>query len=488
LIIYVVKPGDSLFRISRLFGVDTQTIIATNQLQFPERLVIGQSLIIPTEQASVLPTRYAVQPGDSLWGIANRYGTSLETLVRINNIINPALIYPGQVISIPVGFIPAAAGAFAYTIQPGDTLWLIAQRFGVSLQSLVAVNRLPEPSRLVPGQVITVPTREAPKPNFEVNGYILPSTDPAAIRSAISPVGPHLTYITVFSYTVNADGSLNPVNDQPIIETAEANRIAPLLVVTNFDGENFNTQLAQTLLNTPEARRNLIRNISATLKARGYQGVNVDFEHMRPEDRDAYNRFIRELKDSVTPEGFSTSIAVAPKTADFKTGEWIGTFDYPTLGGIVDFMMIMTYEWGWVGGPPMAVAPINMVRRVIQYATSVMDPKKILMGMNLYGYDWTLPDTPENLASTVTPQQAIRIAVTRGTVIRYDETAQSPWFRYTDENGALHELWFEDARSVREKYDLAVSFGLRGVSYWLIGYDFPQNWPILQSMANIVKK
>ena len=81
------------------------------------------------------------------------------------------------------------------------------------------------------------------------------------------------------------------------------------------------------------------------------------------------------------------------------------------IGEVVDFVVIMTYEWGYSGGPPMAVSPIGPVRKVLEYAVTEMTPNKIMMGQNLYGYDWTLPYKPGNpFAKALSPQQAIQLA------------------------------------------------------------------------------
>ena len=92
----------------------------------------------------------------------------------------------------------------------------------------------------------------------------------------------------------------------------------------------------------------------------------------------------------------------------------------------------MTYEWGYSGGPAMAVSPIESVREVLEYAITEMPSNKILMGQNLYGYDWTLPFVQGTIAKAVSPQQAIQLAVTNNAVIEYDEKAQAPHFSYRD--------------------------------------------------------
>ncbi|WP_066022193.1 MULTISPECIES: glycosyl hydrolase family 18 protein [Clostridium] len=136
----------------------------------------------------------------------------------------------------------------------------------------------------------------------------------------------------------------------------------------------------------------------------------------------------------------------------------------------------------------MAVAPINEVEKVIRYAVSVIPPSKIMMGMPLYGYDWTLPYVPKGeFAETIGNDEAIQRAGKYGAQIKYDEKSQSPYYNYIDADRRQHVVWFEDARSVEEKYKLVVRYGLRGVSYWVLARSFVQNFRVLNNMFNIKK-
>ncbi|KLU40724.1 MAG: hypothetical protein AA931_04055 [Peptococcaceae bacterium 1109] len=166
---YTVQPGDSMFLIARRFGVSLDALIAANpQIQNPNLIFPGQIVCVPTSPAPPPPVcppgtfRYTVQPGDSMFLIAQRFGVSLNALIAANpQIQNPNLIFPGQVICVPSAQSTICPpGTFRYTVQPGDSMFLIAQRFGVSLNALIAANpQITNPSRIFPGQIVCVPTR-----------------------------------------------------------------------------------------------------------------------------------------------------------------------------------------------------------------------------------------------------------------------------------------------------------------------------------------
>lgn len=133
----------------------------------------------------------------------------------------------------------------------------------------------------------------------------------------------------------------------------------------------------------------------------------------------------------------------------------------------------------------MAVAPLPQVRKVVEYALTEFSPEQLYLGIPNYGYNWPLPFREENRAVSVNNVEAVRLAWNRHAAIRYDETAQAPWLRYVDEQGVEHEVWFEDARSIQAKLNLALEYGLYGVGYWNLDRPFPQNWVVLNSMAQI---
>ncbi len=425
MVIYVVAPGDSLYSISRRYGVPTAKIIRDNELNNPNRLVIGQTLVLLTDEVT-----YTVRRGDTIYSIARMYSISVYDLLTANpQVQNPSIINPGLLLSIPV---------------------TINEDLG----------------------------------NLAVNGYAFPNINMGVLWKTL----PHLTYLSIFSYQIHNDGNLVDIDDEPLIAAARSANVAPLMVITNMpEGGSFDSDLAHILLNDMEVQNRLIENIVYTLETKNYFGLDVDFEYIFPEDIESYNAFLRKITDILHPLGYTVSTAVAPKLSGDQEGLLYEGHDYVAHGQIVDHVIIMTYEWGYTYGPPMAVAPINEVEKVIQYAVTAIPRDKILMGIPNYGYEWILPYEEGTAATTVTNVGAVDLAARVGANIMFDELSQAPYFNYYGSDGRQRVVWFEDARSIFAKLMLAGEYELEGVSYWTIGSFFPQNWLVLESLYDVVK-
>lgn len=134
----------------------------------------------------------------------------------------------------------------------------------------------------------------------------------------------------------------------------------------------------------------------------------------------------------------------------------------------------------------MAVAPIDQVRAVLQYATSVIPANKILMGVPTYGYNWTLPENPQVLATGISPKRAQNLAIQNQVTVRFDPLSASPMFHYYV-GQTEHEVWYEDAKSIMAKFHLIYEMGLRGVSFWVLGQPFPQLWRLVEDTFTVKK-
>lgn len=424
---------------------------------------------------------HVVQQNQSLFGIAQAYGTTVNELVEANEIPNPNNLVVGQTLVIPI------VGSF-YWVQPGDSLWSIGRKFNIPYQQLAAVNGIPATQSLTVGMRLYIPPR--PKRTAEFNAYVEPrgtTVAPNLVESA-RDAAPYLTYLAPFSFQAQRDGSLKEplLNDFPAI--ARANNVILMMVITNQENDQFSDELGRILLNDMAIQNKFLDNIVATAQKYGFRDIHFDLEYLRPADREAYNNFLRKAKARFAEQGWLLSTALAPKTSAEQQGAWYEAHDYRAHGEIVDFVVIMTYEWGYSGGPAMAVSPIGPVRDVIEYALTEMPASKIMMGQNLYGYDWTLPFVQGTIARAVSPQQAIELAAQHNVPIQYDIEAQAPFFNYISADGKRHEVWFEDARSIQAKFNLIKELNLRGMSYWKLGLDFPQNWLLIVENFDVVKR
>jgi spore germination protein len=468
MIIHVIQRGETLWQIANRYRANISQIVDANELPDPNRLLVGQSLVVPSVERS-----HRVRTGETLWQIAQSYGVTIGAIVQANQISDPSRIFPGTVLFIP---------ARVHTVQLGESLWQIAQRYGTTVQEIIGINQIQNPNLIYSGTTLTIPFT---KPIIDVNAYTINFGEEGARE--VREVGNHLTYVSPFGYIMQENGGLVGINDTATIQAALAENTVPMMSITNFTYQDPGSELAHTILSSTELQTQLLTNVINTMREKGYRGLNVDFENVYQADRELYNQFLQRTVDRLHPEGYFVSTALAPKVSSEQQGLLYEAHDYAAHGRIVDFVILMTYEWGYRLGPPQAISPLNQIKRVIDYAVSVIPRNKIFMGFQLYARDWILPHVQGSEAETFDMQEAIRRAIQYGAVIQYDQTAQSPFYRYVDEEGRTHEVWFEDARSAQAKFNLVKEYGLRGISYWVLGYPFPQNWELLEDNFRVRK-
>lgn len=373
-----------------------------------------------------------------------------------------------------------------YVVEPGDSLSRIAGLYGTTVEELSYVNQVPYPYQLAVGQALLIPGESADGQSREAvsNGYAYPFISPWVLRETL----PFLTAMLVFSYGFTVEGTLIPParSGDWMLEMAEEQGKDAILTLTPLGADGrFNNNLIHEMLRNPAAREQLIQNLLGQMP-RGFVGVDVDFEFILAEDRDLFTAFVAELRQRMNAEGYRVSVALAPKTSADQPGLLYEGKDYRGLGEAADEVLLMTYEWGYTYGPPMAVAPLNKVRQVVEYALTEIAAEKILLGVPNYGYNWILPYVQgESQAVTIGHVEAVQIAIANGVPIQFDEIAQSPYFRYENE-GILHEVWFEDVRSLQGKYGLIREYGLRGMGVWQIMRLFRAMWLLYADMFRIL--
>lgn len=420
MVIYTVKQGDSLDGIAAQFGTTAERITADNLLERPNELVVGQTLVILEPLVS-----YRVRSGDTLYSITRQFGTNTNTLWRNN----PSL--------------------------GGETEVLVGQPLNIVLPETLYNRRI------------------------ESGGYIYANVSEETLRRTL----PYLTYLTIFTYGFREDGTLIEIDDERIVELARTYGVAPVMHLSSLSERGtFSTELSARLLGDETLQTKVIDEVERVLRAKRYEAIDVDFEYVNGQYAEAYVDFIRKLRERLSPLGIKVFVALAPKYSADQEGLLYEGHDYVGMGEAADGVILMTYEWGYSRGEPQAVSPIDKVRRVVEYAVSVIPREKIFLGTPNYGYDWRLPFVMgETVARSLSNVEAVKQAWDKSALISFDETAKAPTYRYYDRENTRpveHVVWFEDARSAAATMALIEEFSLRGFFVWNAMRFFPSLWQI----------
>ncbi len=428
---------------------------------------------------------YTVESGDTVYSIAEEYGTFPELIIGDNALLPSGDLAVGQSLLIRQ---PTAT----YTVKSGDTLTSIGNQYGLGTNDIYRLNpSLGGMPDISDGQVLVLSDDIPLYGSIATNAYIYPYVERDNLRRML----PYLTYLTVFTYGIARDGSLIPpdISDESeIISLAREYGVKPLLLLSTLTEEGtFSNELADYVLTNEAIRRRVTEEAANTVVSRGYSGVDLDFEYIGGELADEYVGFVREVNSALDSRGdYLTAVALAPKTSADQPGLLYEGHPYGELASAADRVLLMTYEWGYTYGPPMAVAPVDQVRRVINYAVTEMEPQKAFLGVPSYGYDWTLPYIRgTSKARSLSAEEAYRLAVSTGSRISYDRTAMSPFFTYyaPDKSGVSREhiVYFEDPRSIAAKLSLINEYGLFGPSVWNGMRWFPQLWLLTNGLFSI---
>lgn len=235
-----------------------------------------------------------------------------------------------------------------YVVKQGDTVDTIAGEYGVSVEDIIYDNQIPYPYRLAVGMALLLRiTGEGSAGRYDayVNGYAYPFISNYVLNQTL----PYLSSLSIFSYGFTTGGNLIPpaIDESFMIQAALLEDVAPILTLTPFGADGmFNNYLISVLVNNQPVRDTLIAQLLFTMEQKGYQGVDIDFEYILPEDRDAFTAFVAETRAAANAEGYTLSVALAPKISDTQTGLLYEGKDYEGLGRAADSVLLMTYEWG----------------------------------------------------------------------------------------------------------------------------------------------
>jgi spore germination protein len=421
---------------------------------------------------------HVVQDGDTISSIANQYNVSVDRLIIENGIESPNNLVIGQTIVIVLPLI-------TYTVQERDSLFSIAQKNNVSYMHLIRNNPyLINRDYIYPGETIVIEYDTTKTQKIITNGYAYPFISKEVLMQTL----PYLTYLTVFNYKINAEGKLNNIDDQEIIDMAKTFGVAPIMMVSAFSEVGIgDSQIATLVTKDEDFQDTLIDTIVTTAKTKGYFGVNHTLYFLNPLNQPLMEKYVRKLSLRLQSEGLFLAITISPKSSIDRTEVNYVTIDYSTLATYANVLVLLSYDWGFSMGPPASATPINGIEAILDQIEHMIPNEKTSLGYSIIGYDWKLPYVPgESRANAMTYNSVIQLAYKSGVDIQFNQTAQAPYFFYnTDED--LHNVWFKDARSVDVLNKLLPKYNLKRVSIWNIMDFFSQLWLILNNTFEFQK-
>ncbi|QED47841.1 glycosyl hydrolase family 18 protein [Cytobacillus dafuensis] len=339
---------------------------------------------------------HIVQEGDSLWAISQLYGVPTQSIINVNRLIPNSMIIPGLALYIPDQTLPIRSKI----ILPGDSIWKIAQQYNTNVNLILLANPSINPNNLYIGQKINIPSSQ--KLTMQTLGFIIPF-NPNSFISVLKQIAHNLTYLAVVSYSFTKEGfAYLTLDDTQIIAESKRLKVIPLLMIRNYADQKFSPQLIGQVLENPIYRQNLIKSIMNFIKKKGYRGVSIDFEFIPPPQRNNFSKFLHELKQALG--SFILHVNVHAKTEDIPTNRIIGAYDYKAISDAADIVAVMTIDYGYPTGPPNPVAPIWWMEEVIRYSIRLIKPQKLQMALPLYGYDWRNIDNSTNAISLLGAQ------------------------------------------------------------------------------------
>ena len=209
---------------------------------------------------------HVVEPGDSLYKIGQEYGVSPYRLAIDNGIEYNSTLVIGQTIVVQFPTV-------VHTVKQGESLYTIAKQYGVSVISLYQNNpQLNGRSTIMPGEQLIITYDQEKLGSFEVNGYGEPSISDDLLRKTL----PYLTYVTPFTYGLTQSGSLVMLNDNHMIDIAKEYDTAPLMHLSTLTEKgNFDSARASIVLNNQMIQDKLIDEIIEKLAAYKSLGIHM---------------------------------------------------------------------------------------------------------------------------------------------------------------------------------------------------------------------
>lgn len=423
---------------------------------------------------------YIVQPGDTILSIAEMYGISVERLILDNGL--------DSTYDLPIGLtLVIAYPKQEYMVQEGDTLSSIAHTYEVSIMQLLRNNpQLSNRDYLYPGETIVISYHT--NGSLSTNGYAYPYIK----REILVKILPNLTYLSVFNYTVIEGGNVKTYyDDTEVIQITKKYGVKPLLMIASLSNIGQpNIEIAYDILINEEYQRNLMLHLLDIIKAKGYYGINIVFNYIKPVTQSIYMNLVKIMSQYLHQEGYLLFITFNIRFSTLNSETPFEKVDYTSISKFVDdmsFLQLAFINWG----PPLPVTNISIIKTFIDYIVSQVSPDKITLGSTTISYDWELPFIQGiSSASSLTMDSTLKLTYDVGAIIQFDAFSQTPYFFYNQITFGLpaeHIVWSIDARTIDAQLNIIKEHGLYGYGNWNVMIYYYPMWTMIHSQFDIVK-
>lgn len=275
----------------------------------------------------------------------------------------------------------------------------------------------------------------------------------------------HIDVYADFAFQLHSNGQFTGQVNNLALREAIARGIAPLILYHNFNGKTFDPQPLRSILSSSTSQRNCIRNMVDLLPPTA-AGVHVDFEGVEAPYRIPYLAFLESLRATLHERGLLLTIAIPAKRSEWEAPG----YDFAGIGRLCDSITIMTYDEHYSGGSPGPIASLPWMTQALDYAVRYIPKNKILLGIPVYGFDWS------NEATRIVPMRDIAELVSQTNAhTLWSDPAVEPYFYYW-RGRVKHTVWFENELSTKIRLGFVKSYRLRGIAIWRLGYETSRFW------------
>lgn len=240
------------------------------------------------------------------------------------------------------------------------------------------------------------------------------------------------------------------------------------------------------IMNNYTYRQKLIERIVNVCVKYKLDGINIDFENMKQEDKDLYSRFIIELTPRLKEIGLITSVDV---TAPDGSETWSMCFDRNVIGDVADYIVFMAYdEYGASSTKPGTTAGYDWVKLGLNkfLQTEEIESNKIILAIPFYTRVWTTNSEGKTTSRTVSMKNINKV-IPDGAEKKWNDNLKQNYVEYTDENGYKKQIWIEDNDSLKEKLSLVTDNNLAGVGSWQLGMETEDVWNLIKNSLTLNK-